>query len=220
MENIEKDKEDIVTKIEKDKKEKKKLPKEVANKINKRLFSNIMIAIIIMIYFILISLGNVNIEQSAFIIDLKVFSITLLVLAVIIFEKSYKKDDGVLCLYGIETLVLAIVTLLSVYVNLLLHERFIGLVSIASFGFAIYYVVKATAIYIRDRNKYIKNQSDITEIIKPEEPEKAETRLKKSEVEKIEEKKKKGIREKMLNVINRKNNKGKIEEEQQEENEK
>lgn len=230
MKKVKEEKDDIVEKIEKVKKEKKKIPKEVANQINKRLFSNILIAVVIMIYFILISLGNVNIEQPAFIVDLKVFSITLLVLSVIIFEKSYKKDDGALCIYGIETLVLAIITLLSVYVNLLINEKFVGLVSIASFGFAIYYVVKATLIYIRDKNAYIKGQNDITEIIKPEEPEKVKTRLKKSEVEKIEEEKKKeeekhkeSIREKMLKALNRKPNKSKekdIDDSKKEENSK
>ena len=223
MKNIKEDKDDIVKKIAEDKKEKKKLPKEVANQINKKLFTNIMIAVIIMTYFILISLGNVNIEQSAFIIDLKVFSITLLVLAIVIFEKSYKKDDSALCIHGIETLILAIVTLLSIYINLLLHERFIGLVSIASFAFAIYYVTKATIIYIRDRKEYIKNQNDIIDIIKPDQPEKVETRLKKSEVEKIEkekekeeEKHKESIRKKMLKALNRKTNKVNENDEEQE----
>lgn len=222
VKKIKEENDDIVRKIAKDKKEKRKLPKEVENRINKRLFSNIMIAVVIMIYFILLSLGNVNIEQPAFVVDLKVFSITFLVLAVIIFEKSYKKDDGALCIYGIETLVLAIVTLLSVYVNLLVHDKFIGLISIASLLFAIYYVVKATFIYIRDKKAYIKDQNDISEIIKPEEPKKVETRLKKSEMEKIKETKKEkeeehkeSIRDKMLKALNRKPNKEKTKVEQE-----
>ena len=49
-----------------------------------------------------------NIESSIFIVDLKVFAVSLLAVAIGIFEFAYKKDSGKAAIYGIEILFLAI----------------------------------------------------------------------------------------------------------------
>ena len=87
-----KQEEENLKRLEKEIVNKKKLPPEEENKINKKIFENMIIADILMAFFYLISLGSLNIETPIFITDLKVFSIGLIVLTVIIFEISYKKE--------------------------------------------------------------------------------------------------------------------------------
>lgn len=84
----------ILQEIEKQKQEKKILPKEQLDHIHKRVFTNLMIATVIIVYFIFIILGYVNIKREAFLIDLRVFSLAILLGAILLFEKSYQKDNG------------------------------------------------------------------------------------------------------------------------------
>lgn len=177
----------ILQEIEKQKQEKKILPKEQLDHIHKRVFTNLMIATVIIVYFIFIILGYVNIKREAFLIDLRVFSLAILLGAILLFEKSYQKDNGTICIYGIETLALAIVTLVSIYVCILFETKFVLLVAIASYSFAIYYIAKAIVIHKKMTKEYIKSLSDIKEIVKKEEPEKVIQTKKKKEIKKQEE---------------------------------
>lgn len=145
---------------------KKKLPQEEENKINSKIFENMIIADILMTFFYLISLGSLNIETPIFMMDLKVFSIGLIVLTVIIFEISYKKENGNLCIHGIECLVVAIFMLFSTYLYTMYMKEFYMYVSIFAYIMAIYYAVKSIIIYRKMKKKYIDNLSDIDEIIK------------------------------------------------------
>ena len=173
--------------IENDIKKKNKLPKTEILKINKKIFTNILIANILMLFFCFLSLGFVNIEKQVYIMDLKVFAISLLVIAIVIFEKSYKKDDGIMSIYGIEVLVLALCFLFGIYTYILSPNVFILLIPVVSYMFAIYYVGKAIIIYKTMKKKYIKSLSDIKEIVKKEKPKKAEeTKRKENEKEEFE----------------------------------
>lgn len=152
--------------LEKEIVNKKKLPKEEENKINKKVFENILIANVIMIFLYLISLGSINIETPVFITDLKVFSVALIVFTIMLFEYSYRKENANICIHGIECFVLAIFILVSTYLYTVYLSDFYLIVSIASFLFAIYYVGKSILIYIKMRKKYFESVNDITEIIK------------------------------------------------------
>ena len=176
-------KEKIVEEIGKDIKEKNTMSKEYEGKINKRIFSNIIIAVVILIYLILIIMGSKNIQNSIFIVDLKVFSIILSLVSIIIFEKSYKSADGRLCIYGIETLTLAIMTLIGVYVFQIIGELFTPIICGAVIAYAVYYLVKSIGIYNKGKQDYIKSQSDINEIVKDELPETAETKRRRNVLE-------------------------------------
>lgn len=145
---------------------KKKLPKEEENKINKKVFENILIANIVMIFLYFISLGSLNIETPVFITDLKVFSTTLIIFTILLFEYSYRKEDSNICIHGIECFILAIFTLLSTYLYTIYFSDFYLIVSTVSFLFAIYYVGKSILIYIKMRKKYFESINDISEIIK------------------------------------------------------
>ncbi len=172
MAQEEKDREDLervkqnIEKLEKEVIDKKQLPKEEEEKINKKLFENIFIADILMVFFYLLSLGSLNIETPVFLKDLKVFSMGLIVLTIILFEISYKKENANLCIHGIECLVLAIVTLFSSYIYMIQMKEFHIYSAIVAYAFAIYYVGKSIIIYKKMKKQYIASLSDINEIIK------------------------------------------------------
>lgn len=148
-------------------KKKQNLPKEEIEKINKYLFQNILVAICIMVYFIFLNLGKMNIEESVYVTDLKVFGMCILLLAIALIEKAYKEDDGQIAIYGVEMIVLSIITIGLIYVNLMLSTRYIYIVTSISHIFAIYYLIKSIVIYLKKRKKYFVD--DMKEIIQDKE---------------------------------------------------
>lgn len=140
--------------VGKELKSKKKLPAEELKKINKRVFQNVFLAIVIMFYLDFIILGFVNIENSVFITDLKVFGMALLLVTIGIFEYAYKKDSGKHIIHGIEILLLAFITILLIYVSLMWSNKFIYITAFVSYAFAIYYVAKSIIIYKKMKKEY------------------------------------------------------------------
>lgn len=151
-------------KIEEEIKKQTTIPEEKKLKINKRIFQNIILAIVIVLYFIFINLGFYNIEPSKFIKDLQVFSIITIGITIIIFEKAYKKDSGELAIYGIESLILSICTLLTIFIGINYNNKFSYIINTIAILFAIYYVGKSIVIYIKLRKKALKRVSDIDKI--------------------------------------------------------
>lgn len=176
----------VVENIEKEIKSKKKLPKEEAAKINKKVFENIGIAIVIMLYFIFMNLGFINIERNVYYTDLKVFSGTLLVIAILLFERAYKKENSNLCIHGIEALLLGLVTMFLVYACITTPLPYVYIVLSFSYIFSAYFIAKAIIIYVRMKKQYIASLSDIKEIVKKEKPSKKEPKKKNEKEEKIE----------------------------------
>lgn len=150
--------------VEKEIKGRKKLPEVEFNKINTRIFQNICLAVLTMLYLHFVVLGFVNIENSVFVTDIKVFSIALLIVAIAIFEYAYKKDSGRHAIHGIEVLMLALTTMAFIYTNLIWADRFIYVVALVTYLFAIYYVAKSIIIYNKMKKEYFVNE--MKEIIK------------------------------------------------------
>ena len=73
---------------------KKVIPKEEQDKMNVEVFKNIAIAIVMVVFLNFIILGFINIENSVFLVDLKVFAVSILAIAIGVFEYAYKKDSG------------------------------------------------------------------------------------------------------------------------------
>lgn len=164
---VQKDIEIDETKLEKIGEEIKKqttIPQEKKQKINKKIFTNILIAIIVVLYFIFLNLGFHNLKPSVFLRDLQVFSILTIGITIIIFEKAYKKDSGELTIYGIEVLVLAICTLMTIKIGANYKEKFTSIMNSISMLFAIYYVGKSIVIYQKMTKKALKKASDIHKI--------------------------------------------------------
>lgn len=145
---------------------KKQIPEVEMNKINKKVFENIVIADLVMIFFYFISLGSLNIESNVFVMDLKVFSMGLVIFSILLFERSYKKDSGNLCVHGIEALVLAIFMLFTPFIYATYFHKFHLIVSAVSFLSAIYYVGKTIYLYLKMKRNYYAKKNDINEIIK------------------------------------------------------
>lgn len=156
-----------IKEIKKEIQKKKVLPKEKREKIYGSLFRNIAVAGVIILYFIFLNLGKLNIKPDVYVTDLKVFSMCILATAIAIIENAYKKDSGELALYGVETIVLALSTVALIYVELMLSSKYVFIVTAMSYLFAIYYVIKSIVIYIKKRKKYFVD--NMKEIIKEEE---------------------------------------------------
>lgn len=144
-----------------------KLPIEIKRKIYKDITFNIFIAICLMLYFIILVLGYKNIDKDVYIIDLKVFSISLLIASIFIFEKAFKKDNGKLAIRGIEVLVIAFFSLSMQYflfgfTNL---QNKLIIPNLIIIFFAIYYCLKSIIIDILEKKKYKNSLSDVKEII-------------------------------------------------------
>ena len=165
-------KEEKVIKIEEIKKEikkKKKLPKEEKERINRKVFRNIIVAVVIVAYFIFLSLGKINIKNDVYVTDLKVFSMSILLAAIVIIEIAYKKESGEIAIFGIEMILLSIINMALIYVNLMLSSKYIYVVTGVSLVVALYYILKSAIIYLKNRRKYFVN--NMKEIMNKEEVE-------------------------------------------------
>lgn len=142
-----------------------KMPKDEKKKIYKNVFGNILFGILISLYFISLGWGFVNINTRSFVTDLKVFSVILLGVTIILFEYAYNKDSGRAALKGVELLVVAIVSLVLLYMYILYQDKFVMITSICSCVAIAYYLIRAISVYIKDKLRWKKTISDVKEII-------------------------------------------------------
>lgn len=140
--------------VGKEMKENRKLPDDEMGKINTQVFQNICLAIVIMFYLNFLILGFFNIQVSVFATDLKVFSVAILLISIGIFEYAYKKDSPKHIITAIEILVLALSTMACIYVNLMWSDKFVYIVSLLTYIYAIYYVAKSIIIYQKMKKEY------------------------------------------------------------------
>ena len=166
--------------ITEEKKKNKKMSKEYEAKANKNIFKNVIIAIVILMFCILKILGYMNIREETFIVDLKVFSISILIFAIILFEKSYKDINLSLFIHGIEALCISIITLCEVYIYQLFTDKFVMVIAIEAILISVYYIIKCIRIYRKTKKEYLKSLSDISEIVKEEKIIKIETHRKRN----------------------------------------
>ena len=136
--------------------------------IRKKIFENIIIAIAMMIYFIIINFSYLRMEESILLQGIKIASIVILFFSIIIFEVAYRKDSGRIAINGIEVLVLAIHTLTIWTVINRFKIEFDTYVLISTYIFAIYYILKSIIIYTIEKKKYLDSLSDIHEIVSNE----------------------------------------------------
>lgn len=143
----------------------KKMPKENKLLINKKVFINVIWAIIATVYLILINLGEMNVEKQIFETDLKVFSMCILAITIILFEKAYNRDSGTIAVFGIETLIIGIITLISIYTYILHQNMFINIIGTISALAIVYYIIKCVIIVINEKRKWKNKISDVKKII-------------------------------------------------------
>lgn len=157
-----------VKKIEEEIKQKTTLTEDIKEKIRKESFINIIVAILEVSYFTFLILGSVGTIKNVRSIDFNIFSILILGLAIYLFEISYKKNDGKLAIFGIETLVTAMFTLFLPYIIFELNETYKKYYLIISGYVGLYYIIKCIFISIKIKKEYMKELSDIKDIVKKE----------------------------------------------------
>ena len=152
--------------LEKVMEQKKIIPKEVKDKINAKRFENLIAAIIVLIYLAGLNMGKANIPTDTYIMDLKVFSIMLLIVTIITFEYAYKKDKGGAWLHGIEIMMMAIFTLYLIYLYSIYYSTYDTVLMSVGMLYLIYYIIKILITNMRMKKKYNKSLTDIGEIVK------------------------------------------------------
>ena len=147
---------------------KKKIPKKVKDKITAKAFENLLFFAIITIYLGALNLGIANIPTENYLLDLKVFSIMLLVISIIFFELAYKKDKSEYWLHGIEILVIAIFTTYFIYLYYIFYNsNVLGSIIFSVIAlYLIYYVIKILIMRRKIIKAYNKSLIDIGEIVK------------------------------------------------------
>ena len=193
-------KKEMVEKIESEITQKTKLPDDIKEQARKNIFTNIIIAIIAISYFIFLILGSAGSTKNVRIVDFNIFSIIILGLAICLFEIAYRKDNGTIAMYGVEALIIALTTLFLPYVIFEVSEAHKKYYLMVSSYIGIYYIIKCIYISVKTKKKYLEEASDIKEIVKKEnkrrnvqyEEEKTEDTQK--VIEKVEEDKKENLK--------------------------
>ena len=142
------------------------IPKDYKKKILDRILKNTIIAIIVITYLILLNVLSLKIETVTYILGIKVLCVFLAIISVIYFELSYRKDNGYLFMHGVEFLVLATITLFSVYAYSLFFITYNSILLYILIVVIIYYVIKTIVTLRNMKKEYYKSQNDIKDIVK------------------------------------------------------
>ncbi len=192
--------------------EEKKLSQEIKSEIAKKALNNFLIALDILLLFIILIITSRNLNKEITTMIYKISSVALFGFTLVLFEVAYKKDDDSITIHSIEMLVLSITTLLTPYIFV---DRPTTFSLIVGAYFTAYYILKNLVIYKKEKNKYLRQTSDIAQIIKKEsqddlakkqkeEMRKQNIKEDKAEPQKATSKKKVGRPKKENNELNKK----------------
>ncbi len=164
----------------------------------KTIFKNLVRAILVMLYFITLNFAYTRMNLERLIGDIEVFSGVFLVLGLLALEKAYREEKGSTAITSIELMALSMHSLSIMNVITMMKYDFRTYLLTSSYIIAIYYVFKAIVIYTMQRRKALKELSDISEIVKEDEPIKKEAKKRRTtKVQKtkaIKEKSKKEVK--------------------------
>ncbi len=162
----EKIKEENIKKFAEKIEENKKISIKFSKKIKILVFINIIIALVLAIYFFLMNLSLIQVDMK---LNLKIYniaSIIISVLSVVLLEISYKKENGYIFLHGIEAFVVSIVTLYIINVYMVNINLYNNIILVIPLVIGAYYIIKALTIYIKMKKEDLKQKNDISEIVK------------------------------------------------------
>ena len=134
-------------------------------KVSKKIIWNIIILIIIEAFLAVLYMSSFKLEENLFFYGIKYGSFLFLLISIIFFEIAYSKDKGTIAIYGIETLILSINTLVSVNVIKKLNISFQNYIIGSIIVFILYYILKMIIMYTKYKRDYLKGLSDIQEIV-------------------------------------------------------
>ena len=166
QQKIEKITQENIQKFDEEYKKSRIIPKDYKKKIINRILKNSIIAIIVISYLIALNLLSLRLDTSIYILGIKVLCVILAIVSVIYFELSYKKDNGYLFMHGLEFLVLATITLFSVYAYSIFFVTYNSILLYILIGVSVYYVLKTICTLINMKKEYYKSQNDIKDIVR------------------------------------------------------
>lgn len=146
--------------------EKRKLPKNVKDEIVVKIFHTLIVAIIIVIYFLTVNLFYYNFEAVQFENFMKYYALIIIVATVIMFEIGFRKNSMKFAVIGIELLACGILSLYIPYVFLHTTKSLRLSIMILPIPILVYYMIKSLIIFKKDQFNYHNNLSDIKELVK------------------------------------------------------
>lgn len=157
----------------------------------KTILKNILKAVGVICYFLVLAFATTRMEIARLANDIEIFSGVFLVLGLIAMEIAYKKDSGMIAITAIELLVISFYSLSIKHMTNLFEYDFKNALIISAIVAGIYYVVKGIILYTKERKELLNNLSDISEIVKKDEPVKKEAKKREKKQEEPKEKKNK-----------------------------
>ena len=146
-------------------KNRKKMPKEVKDKILNIVFFNSIFLMLMSIITLVINISFNKLHLADFRNYIKIVQMALGIISVVLFEISYKKDSMKLGFFGIEFVIFSICVLFVPYRYILKSD--VQFLKISIIIFTIYYFFKVLISSLSTRHNYLKeNMSDVKEIVK------------------------------------------------------
>ena len=133
-----------------------------------RILKNALMAAVVVFYLGALNILSSYMETNLYITAIKITCVILAILSVVYFELSYRKDSGYLFLHGAEFLVLATITLFSVYAYSIFFITYNQILLYILIVVVIYYIIKTIGTLKIMKKQYYASQNDIKEIVKKE----------------------------------------------------
>ena len=146
--------------------QKRKLPKKIKDNINTNIFHNLLVALIIISYLCAINIIYYKLDANTFEEYMKYFALGIIIVTVISFEISYRKNSSKLTLISIELLLCGILSLYIPYIYLHTTDYLRNCIMILPAFLIIYYIIKSIFIFKQKQFEYQNNLSDVREIVK------------------------------------------------------
>lgn len=165
MENKERKIKKNIFKLEDELEKRKKLPNEIKLKIRKTFIINFSIIVFLVIFFMLLSILEENMQTNNYILILKVLVIILSCITIIMLEISYKTNKNSIILSSLEMIILTFFTMFLISAYSLYYGQFYKVITDAIIVSVIYYCIKGTINIIKIRKNYYKSLNDIKTIV-------------------------------------------------------
>lgn len=126
---------------------------------------NLVAAVFMVFYLILIMVGSDNIVADTLYKDMKIIALFIMAAGIFTLEVAYKRDNSKIAMNGIETLVFGAVNVCLIYIAKLYTSNLVRFTTYIGIAVGTYYTLKCIALSIISTRKFRKDNSDIKDII-------------------------------------------------------
>lgn len=146
--------------------EKRKLPLYVKEDIIQSVFYTLIVAIILVVYFLSINIMYYSIDGNKFEEYLKFYALGIIIATITLFEIAYRKNSKKIMVIGIELFICGVLTLYIPYIFLHTskHLRMVIMI-VPVITILIYYFIKSMFIVKANKDEYINTLSDVKDIV-------------------------------------------------------